>query len=320
MPTAPEGSVRTSSLYYLSHVLWRVFRFALMACMTFVILYPLFYMASMAFRTVEDVFDPTIVWIPRHFTIQNFLGVIDLINYWQALGNTVAISLVSSLLQLIVCSLTGYSLARFAFRGKTVYLLLILATILIPPQMISMPIFINFKDFDIFGILHALTGRGTGITLLGGPLSEILLAAFGQGIRAGLFILIFYQLFAHIPLEIEEAAMIDGCGYAGTYWRIMLPNVRNGLITVFLFSVVWYWNDYYLSSIFMNNFHTVSTQLSSLRALFEMNIQQGGQLDPYRVVVMEQACCILTILPMLLLYAFTQRYFAQGLERSGIVG
>ena len=315
-----NNAVNTSSAYYLSHILWKVFRFFLLSSMVFVILYPLLYMCSMAFRQVNDVLDPTIVWIPRNFTLENFAAVIDFTGYWKALTNTVFVSGVCSVLQLLVCSLTGYGLARFKFRGKGIFLAVILFSILIPPQMISMPVFVNFKDLDFLGILHFFTGSGSGLKLLDSPASQFMLSALGQGIRAGLFILIFYQIYLRIPAEIEEAAMVDGCGYFRTYIRIMLPNARNAILIVFLFSVVWYFNDYYIANIFMNNFFTVSTRLAGIRSAYALAMSSGNPIDPYQIVVMEQAACILTILPMLILYTFAQKHLIQGIERSGIVG
>lgn len=98
----------------------------------------------------------------------------------------------------------------------------------------------------------------------------------------------------------------------------MAPNAGTVTVVVFLFSLVWYWNDYYLTFIYAGNFKTLSTVIANLRAAFE-NLQ-GYNYDIYQMTVMEQASCLLFILPVLLLYIGTQRFFTEGIERTGIVG
>ena len=308
---------------YAGQLVWKVFRFLLLLSMTFVILYPLLYMLSMALRAPEDVYDPSIVWLPRHWTLSNFTTMFDVIQYPRALGNTLLLSAGSTLIQLFICSTVGYGFARFRFRGKSVLLILLLLTIVVPPQMVSLPTYVNFRDFDIMGIGNAALGHGMGFSLLNNPLLFFILALFGNGIRSGLFILIFMQFYRMLPRELEDAALVDGCGGLRTYFRIMLPNAGNVMLMVMLFSLVWYWNDYYMTAIYMSEFKTVSTQLASLSALLQMQLSAGGAsaaYDPYQIVTMEQAACLLTILPLLVLFVFTQKYFTQGIEKTGIVG
>lgn len=317
-----EGRIETvvSPLPFFGQVVWKVFRFAMMVCFTFVVLYPLIYMVSMAFRTGKDVLDPSVVWIPRHFSVESFRNVAELSGYFPALRNTLLITIVSSLLQLFTCSLVGYGFARFRFRMKELLFALVIFTIVVPPQMVSLPTYILFQDFDLFGILRAFTGHGSGVSLLNNPVSFFIMAFFGQGIRAGLFILIFRQCYRAMPVELEDAALVDGCGAMRTYWQIMVPNARSMMLVVFLFSLVWYWNDYYMSNIYLTTFPTVSTNLANLNALLEANMHAEEAFDPYKTVTMVQACCVLTLLPLLILYIITQKQFVEGVERTGIVG
>jgi multiple sugar transport system permease protein len=123
-----------------------------------------------------------------------------------------------------------------------------------------------------------------------------------------------------MPIELEQAAMVDGCGFLSTYARIMMPNAKTSMMVVLLFSLVWYWNDYFMTSVYCPTLPTMSMRLSSIRALFALVMQSGASFDPYQIVVMEQAACVLMILPLLILYVVLQKQFTEGIERSGIVG
>ena len=216
----------------------------------------------------------------------------------------------------------GYGFARFRFRGKGVFLAILLFSIIVPPQMITVPTYINFKDFDIMGLMTALTGHGTGVSLLNNPISFYFMAVLGQGIRSGLFILLFMQFYKGMAQDLENAALVDGCGDLRTYFLIMLPNARNVILIVSLLSIVWYWNDYYMSSIYLAGFPTAATQLANFRASLESFMSAAGNnaFDPYAIVAMEQAACLLTIAPLLLFYIITQRYFMLSIVKSGLVG
>ena len=311
-----SGSHSTS--YYFGQLIWKLFRFVLFVCLTFVIFYPILFMLSLALRQSSDLFDPSVIWIPKKMVISNILLTMKAIDYGKTLSNTVLLSVSCSLIQVFVCSLIGYGLARFKFHGRNVLLFILLFTIVVPPQLISLPTYFTFKNLDFFGLIQLITGTPSTISIINSPVSFLVLVIFGQGIRSGLFILIYRQFYQSLPMELEDAAMVDGAGFVKTYFRIMVPNAVTVTIVVFLFSLVWYWNDYYLTFIYAGDFKTLSTVIVNLRAAFEN--MQDFTYDVYQIVVMEQSSCLLFILPVLLLYAFTQRYFTEGIERTGIVG
>jgi multiple sugar transport system permease protein len=107
-----------------------------------------------------------------------------------------------------------------------------------------------------------------------------------------------------------------------TFLRVMMPNALSAFLTVFLFSVVWYWNDYYISAVFFNNTQTVSTALYNLDSILAQRIFGDAtiQLDAREQVVWKQAGCLISIAPLLIMYMFLQKYFTEGIERSGLVG
>ena len=134
-----------------------------------------------------------------------------------------------------------------------------------------------------------------------------------------MFILVFRQVFAGLPHELEEAAFIDGCGYWRTFFRIMLPNALTSIVVFFLFSLVWYWGDYYLASVNLSSIPTLATTLSTFKAQLE-SILPREQLTAYYMVPLQQAACVFSISPLILLFIVGHRFFVQGIDRSGIVG
>lgn len=309
-------------------LVWVLFRTFILAGMSFVLIYPLLYMFSMCFRDLVDIYDPSVLWIPRHFTMENVLGAIKAMKYWESLWNTITLDVVSSIMQVFVCAIVGYGFARFKFKGKGLMFGLVLMTIIVPTQTILVSLYGTYRNFDLFGILSVYNWFGKTfmgeafspiyISLLNNHLVFYLPAMFGMGIRAGLYIFIYRQFFRGLPKELEEAAWIDGCGRFKTFWRVMLPNATAVFVTVFLFSLVWYWNDYFNSSMFIAKVPTISTMLAGL---------QGGGLegvastdDPLQKAVYLQAGALLSITPMLILYIIFQRQFTESIERSGIVG
>ena len=291
---------------------------------SFIILYPLLYMLSVGFRQADDMADPMVIWIPKHLTLENIQDAFRLMDYPTSLRNSVTLGVVSSLLQILSCALVGYGFARFEFKGKRLLFALVLFTIIVPPQVIYAPTYLSYKSFDFFGlgqIGRLFTGEPFTVNILNTGFSLYLPALLGVGIRSGLVIYIFRQFYRGLPHELEDAAYIDGCGFFRTFFRVILPNASAALLTVFLFSIVWYWNDYYYIAMYFSSTKTVSMALSLLPdALATNQATQSLSGDPYLIGTRLQAGALLAIAPLLILYLFLQRYFTQGFERTGLTG
>lgn len=315
------------NLYYkrmvrgASGVAVTVVRTVVIVGLCFILLYPLIYMVSMAFRPQSEILDPSVIWIPRTFTLDNLKNVMEVMNYGGALVNTFFISVVSSLLSVISCSIVGYGFARFRFKGRNLLFGLLIFTIIVPSQTTIIPLFLNFRNFDFgfIGRIPELFGfEPWTVNLLNSLWTVYLPAVFASGIRSGLFIYIFRQFYKGLPVELEDAAAVDGCGPIKTFLRVMIPLSSAAFITVFLFSFVWYWNDYYYSGMFFTNGNTVTLALSGLQD--KLRTLNNGAYDPYLYVVSMQAGCLLVVLPPLLIYIVFQRYFTESIEKTGIVG
>ena len=293
---------------------WPFFRFVILVGLSFVILYPLIYMISCAFRERGDMSDPTVMWIPRHYTLDIIRETIDAMDFWETLKNTVLLNVGCSLVQVISCAITGYGFARFKFKGKKLLFGIVILMILVPTQVIALPLYTQFRYFGIKGLFS--------VNLIDSRLTMYLPAMTANGIRAGLMILIFRQFFKGLPRELEDAAYIDGCGPFMTFVRVMAPNAAPAFLTVFLFSVVWYWNDYYVSNTFFTAPKTVALMLTNLDSQLKIKLfnDPSVQISLREQIVWKEAGCLLSIAPVLLMYVFLQKHFTEGIERSGIVG
>lgn len=291
-------------------------------CMSFIVLYPIIYMFSMAFRASDDLHNPLVIWVPLNFTLENFIDVIDIMNYKTVFLNTFSMALICTVINMALCASTAYGLARFKFRLSKLVFFGVVFTIIVPMQCISTPLYLLFKNFD-FGGIGSLSGLIAGkyftVNLLDTLWPMVLPALFGMGLRSGLFIYIFQQFFRGLPKEIEDAAYIDGCSIPRTFVSVMLPNSRSAIISCTLFSFVWYWNDYHMTSLYFNDIFSLNYALSTLADALR-NTGLNSWVDPYSIVTRMQAGCLLVIFPMLIIYVFLQRFFTESIDKIGIVG
>lgn len=284
---------------------WPAFRFLILFGLCFVILYPLLYMLSNAFRDPADMSDPTVLWIPRNLSLRPLRDVLRIMDFWPTLLRTLLLNGGCALVQVCSCALTGYGFARFHFRGQKLLFGIVILMILVPEQIILIP---QYMQFQRFGLINS-------------DLTMYLPAAMGNGVRSGLMILIFRQFFKGLPRELEDAACLDGCGPLQTFLRIMVPNAASAFLTVFLFSVVWYWNDSYVSSVFFTSNHTIALTVKNLKPLLNLYLFNDPtvQVSMREQIVWFEAACLLSILPLLLIYVCLQKYFTEGIARAGLV-
>ena len=304
---------------------WTLCRFLLIFGISFVILYPLLLKISIAFKSKEDLYDATVILIPKHFTLENFKMVNLVMDYPNVLLNTMFLSGVVMLLQTICCALAGYGFSRIRFRGSGLLFACVVFTILVPPQTIMLPTYLQFRHFDLFGLISLFGGKP--LNLIDTYMPFFITALFGMGLKTGLYVYIFRQFFRGIPREIEEAALVDGAGIFKTFLKIIVPNAVPAIITVLLFSFVWQWNDSFYTTMYLNNPKVMSVMLSSVAPYMAVHLgNETGQdmnafiNDPFFVSMVTNAGILLAIVPLIVLYLFVQRHFVESVERSGIVG
>lgn len=309
-------------------VVYKLGFYSLIIGLCFVILYPLFKLFPLVTGAMSDLGNPDVIWIPKEFSLLSFRAA-----YRIALGGTlmtVVISLLYALsiavVQVVMSAMTGYSLARIDFKGRNIIFGLVILTFLVPPQALLISQFLHFKQFDIFGIITLFTG--STVDLINQPIVLYILAFLGFGVKQGLFIFIFRQFFISMPQEFEEAAVIDGCGFYGTYFRIMFPNAKPPIMTVGILAFVWNYGDVYYTNYFHPEGPYLSVRLSRLFDAEQLERINQILFDHFNVFLTtqltfdatKQAALIIFLIPLTIVYFIVQKQLVESLERSGIVG
>ena len=302
----------------IAEKVWPIFRFLILFGLGFVILYPLLYMLSTSIRPQIEMTDPSVMWIPKNVIFSNFVDVWQAIKFPEVLLRTILINVLCSVIQVVTCGITGYGFARFKFKGKGLMFGIVIFQIIVPIQVVLIPLYMQFRLFDVFGIIKLITG--SPLNLVQTPAALYMQAFFCNGIRAGVFILLFRQFFRGLPKELEDAAYLDGCGPVKTFVKVMIPNAKTSFLTVFIFSIVWYWNDSYVTSMFFNEPYTIAMEIEGIatKMMIYFTGETNGMASDYLVWI--EAGCLLSLLPILIMYIFLQKQFVEGVERSGLVG
>ncbi len=300
-----------------TYLLWTIFRAVLIMGIGYIIIYPLLVNFFTSIMSEQDLFDRTVRWIPRAFNWDNYAVVWEAMEYPRALWNSFKISSLVALLQLMSATIIGYGFARYEFRFNNVIFALVIFTLIVPAQTIIVSLYINFRFFDLFGLIP-----GGGINLLNSYWPFILMSITGVGLRGGLFIFIMRQFFKGMPRQLEEAAYIDGAGPFQAFLRVMVPGARPGMIVVFLFSFVWQWNSHYLTNVLFNDLFTLTSALDGLIGSVDSLLGSafGIYNNPWVSTIYNNTGMLLFAAPLIIVYMFLQRYFIESVQRTGIVG
>jgi len=300
--------------------LYEILRAILLFGLCFLILQPLLNKISLSFMLEKDLYDPTIIVLPRNFTLSNYKLVSQLINYWHTLFNSLGISVMASVIQVAFCTIVGYGFARFKFPLKNFWFACVLLVIIVPPQTIMSSLYLNFRFFDIFGIFKLLTGNT--INLQSSIIPYVLLCMTCMGLKSGLYIFLIRQYFRNIPKELEEAAYVDGCSNFNTFIKIMVPDATPILTSCFLFAFVWQWTDSFYSKMFTGNITLLAGRLSAITSLLGDYLTSINGVSSKASVAYGQMMIstgmIMTIIPLLLIYIVAQKGFVESLSQSGI--
>ena len=287
--------------------LLKPFLYIFLIAVSFAFLYPFLYMLITSVKSMADLNDVTVNWAPRELYWQNYATALKYLDVGRHLLNSLIITGLTTLGHLLSGSFIAYGFARFKFRGRGLLFGVVILSILIPAQVIVLPQYSYYLQLNWMNTY----------------LPIILPAFFGFGLRGGMYIFIFRQFFFGLPKELEEAATIDGCGYFGTYWRIILPNVKSAFLVCAFISIVWHWNDYFEPSIYLSfadKLPLPSMLCSVCNGLTDYfkNLSEG-KLDMLVTEGVIMAAITICITPLILVFAFLQRSFVEGVERTGLV-
>ncbi len=291
-------------------------RYAFLIAFSYILLYPIIYILTHSFRAPVDVTDPTILWVPKNLSWAPVLEAIEAMNIPTSLWSTFKLEVVSALISTVTCGVAAYGMARFKFRGRGVLNFILLLTILVPASIVIIPNYMNFYDFNPFGLVHLIENIfnvNIESSLLGTVWSFWLPALTGVGIRAGFYIYIYMQFYKGLPKELEEAAWVDGCGPWGTYLRIVVPSSGVSVLTVSMLAIIWHWNDYYNALMYFQTDHTMAVEISNIISKVSAS---GVRIDTDAPM----AACLIFLLPVLIMYMFLQKKFITSIASTGIVG
>jgi multiple sugar transport system permease protein len=306
-------------------VAFKICRGILLFGMCFRIIQPLLDKLSVSFMEQQDLYDSTVISIPRNFTFGNYRLVVELINFWSSIFWTLFIVIISSALQVAACTLAGYGFARYKFPLKNFWFMCVMLIIVVPPHTIMASLYLNFHFFDVLGLFRLILGEP--INLLSSVAGFWLLSATGMGLKSGLYIFMLRQYFRGMPKELEEAAWVDGCGKFKTFIRIMVPDATPMLTSCFLFSFVWQWTDSFYTTLFLKNYKMLSSGLGSIAERFSQwwsltNSVSGAAVASTAPVGYTQAIIatgvLMSLAPLILLYLVAQKAFVESLSQTGI--
>ncbi len=292
----------------------------LIVSLCFMILQPFMNKISLSFMSQNDLVDSTVVNIPRNPTLDNYSFVWKLLDFSHSLPFTAILALTMGLLQTASSLLVGYGFARYDFPLKKVWFVCVILMIIVPTQAYSISLYLDFRFFDIFGLIKALTGKA--LNLIGTPVPLILMALTATGLKNGLYIYLFYQYFRGVPRDLEEAAFLDGCGTLRTLFRVMIPDAAPLITSCMLFAFVWQWTDYQFTNLLLASDNFLATRLNGIDALISASggaalANSSGTMVIYSDTLTATAT-LLMLIPVVTLYIIGQKKFVESLNFSGV--
>lgn len=256
----------------------------------FVFLLPFLWMLSTSLKPDTQFYSYPPIWIPNPFQWSNYPDAVNFISFFLYLRNTVTIAVSATIGVLISSSLVAYSLARIPWAGRNVLFILTVATLMLPFQVTMIPLFLVFKNL--------------------GWINSFLPLIVPHWFGGALYIFLLRQFFMTIPMELSEAARIDGASEFRIYWSVILPLAKPALATVAIFEFIARWRDYLGPLIYLSDQELYVLSLG----IYEYQSQYGAEWG------LLMAASVLITLPIILLFFFLQKTFVQGITLTGIKG
>lgn len=252
-----------------------------------IMLFPVYWMFATAVRPKDEVFSGTAGLIPSSFVWQNFADAVGRVPFLHWAMNSLVITVIAVVITVTINLLCGYAFAKFRFAGRDILFLAVLSALMIPFQVIIVPLFLVVSELgllsDYWGVILPRAAEAFGIFMV-------------------------RQFMVSIPDELLEAARIDGASELKIFFKIVVPLSKPIIAVLVIFTFMWRWNDFALPLIVMmkQEMYTVQLGLNLLR----------GQFNTEWSMIM--AIALLSLVPMLIIFTFFQRYFVQGISGSGL--
>lgn len=278
-------------------------RFVIIFGLAFIILKPIITKFFLSCMNPKDLLDNGVNLIPKNWSLVYWKQAWNGLNLKETLPGTIILSVSVAILQVISSTLVGYGLSRFEFRLNKLFFVLVLMLMLVPIQLVSTAQYLNFVYFDL---------GFTTVNLTDSFWPMILMAIGCIGIKQGLYIYLLKEQFTAIPKELEEAAYIDGAGIWKTFTTVMLPNARTTILTILLFSISWQWTDDIYSGLYYPNTNILANYLENVKIVINNHYDGMGTL------ISRSAASLIIMIPLLVLFAFCQKYLVQSVSHSGL--
>ena len=272
-----------------SHQLGRWAPLLALAIMSGVVLAPIMWTISTSLRDGVDSFTVPPKWLPTDMEVKNYQTVFEKVPFARQILNSTIITWGTVLGQLITASLAGYAFARLEFRGRELLFWIVLATMMIPIQATVIPVFILIRNLGLYDTVWSLILPATP-------------TAFGA--------FLLRQYYLTIPIELEESALIDGANQWQLFYRVYLPLVRPGLAVLAILSFNFHWNEFFRPLIFLQHENYPITI-----GIFQL---QGYMMTGSISVVL--AGVVISLVPVIIIFLFGQRYLIEGIMRGAIKG
>ena len=265
------------------------FQYILASLILLVFLVPVLYIILSSFKPSNDLFTATPTFFPKVFTLENYANALRRGNFLRYIFNSFLVATTSTFLAVVINTMSGYALAKFKFKGSTIIMMVILSTIMLPLEVIMVPIFSVLRFFGMYDSLWAL----------------IIPAA---ATPTGIFLM--RQYLITIPDEILQSARIDGASEWKIFTHIVLPNAKPAIATLAIFSFMWRWNDYVWPLIAISSPKKYTLQLAIANFTGEFG-------SDYSSII---AMSAISMIPMLIVFLIFQKQFVQGTVDSGMKG
>lgn len=279
-----EKKKKTGLALFLSIV-----KYTVVIASSLTMILPFLWMLSSSFKDSLEVFNFPIQWIPQNLKLENYSYIWNKANYPQLFFNTLKLTVVITILQIVTCSLAAYAFSKLVFPERDKIFILYLATLMLPYQVVMIP---QFSVIKIFGLTNT-------------HMALILIQAFNP---MGVFLM--KQFFDGIPNELSEAARIDGLNEFGIYSKIIMPLSRSVIGTLVILTSVSVWNDFLAPLIYINSRDLYTIQLGLRNMISEFTAEYGPIM----------AASVISIIPILIVFLCFQSFFEQSLASSGVKG
>lgn len=278
-------------MIYRSGVPYRVYRAVALGFWMIVTLFPLYWIVVTSFKPTGSIATFPLSYWPQPFSLENYTRLFSTGSFGTFIGNSLVVAIAAATVATAISLLGAYVLDRFAFRGRGALLMAFLVTQMIPAFIALGPLYVMLVDLQL---IDSRTGLSVVYTAMCIPFGTIMLRGF----------------FANVPVELEEAAMVDGCSRIVALFRVIVPVMTPGLAATFIFNFVNCWNELFLSVTLINSDdkRTIPSALNSFISSF--NIEWGPM----------SAAAVLAILPTMALFAIASRYIVQGLAAGAVKG